>query len=287
MKYLIERTWLNYVREPLNTVARVLENVFLSLFVGMLYFNSGYDQQSVNYRVGYLFFMMNIQAFLSIVNAVLTFSEERAVFEREKVINMYHTSAYFLGKTLLEIPIQLLLSVIFGFIGYFMAGLNSDGGPFFKFVLCLTLIGNATHSIGLALGACFPHPVLVMILCPLVMVPFMLMTGFFVNAGAIPVYMVWLKALSPHRYVFEAMMATEFQDLELHCNDNEYIMAPSVDGGWKFCPIKSGTQILSTFRIDPDVFWENAAITLGLVIGFRFLAYLALRFVAVRRVLRS
>ena len=58
-----QRTWLNYIREPMNTVVRVAENgaaielqvqllaaqlsrcsVFLSMFVGLLYLNAGDTQ---------------------------------------------------------------------------------------------------------------------------------------------------------------------------------------------------------------------------------------------------
>ena len=72
----------------------------------------------------------------------------------------------------------------------------------------MVLIGNATHSVGLLLGALVPHPAIGalrarmlcthaqllmlagMMLCPLVMVPFMLVTGFFINLASIPVYLV-------------------------------------------------------------------------------------------------
>lgn len=61
MKHLTKRTWLHYVREPINTLVRVGENglaagfcafhaelvgtVLLSLFVGLLYRNAGKNQR--------------------------------------------------------------------------------------------------------------------------------------------------------------------------------------------------------------------------------------------------
>lgn len=49
-----------------------------------------------------------------------------------------------------------------------------------------------------------------MMLCPLTMVPFMLMSGFFLNMDSVPSWMTWLSAVSPHRYLFEAIMTNEF-----------------------------------------------------------------------------
>jgi hypothetical protein len=53
-------------------------------------------------------------------------TEERGLFLREKSSKMYSTSAYFLSKIVIEIPLNTILSFIFGIVGYSMVGMNSD-----------------------------------------------------------------------------------------------------------------------------------------------------------------
>ena len=72
----------------MNTVARVIENglfvtlllfahnllvlaVFLSFFVGALYFGMDSTQQGIGLRVAVLFFMVVMAGFLSVMNAVI------------------------------------------------------------------------------------------------------------------------------------------------------------------------------------------------------------------------
>lgn len=128
-----------------------------------------------------MFFMTSIQAFITVVSAVLTFAEERALFLREKQKHLYHTSAYFLGRTAVDIALQTVLALIFGMFAYPMVGMQASGKKFFQFVLCLILVGQATHAYALIVGALIPFQTLALMLSPIVMVPFMMVTGFFVN----------------------------------------------------------------------------------------------------------
>ena len=54
-------------------------------------------------------------------------TEERGLFLRECSNRMYSISAYFLSKNLVELPLHTILSILFGTIGYAMAGLRNDG----------------------------------------------------------------------------------------------------------------------------------------------------------------
>jgi len=49
---------------------------------------------------------------------------ERAVLNKERSSGSYRLSAYFLGKTLSEFPIQCILPTLYVIITYWMAGLN-------------------------------------------------------------------------------------------------------------------------------------------------------------------
>jgi len=128
------------------------------------------------------------------------------------------------------VSFNLRFLVIYGFIGYYMVGLQPDGEAFGRFLLCMLLIGNASHSFGLLLSALFPHPQIGIMLSTLAMVPFMLYTGFFINLSTVPAYLSWLPFILPHRYIFEALCINEFIGTRYTCLPTELLTIPSDQG---------------------------------------------------------
>jgi ABC-type multidrug transport system ATPase subunit/ABC-type multidrug transport system permease subunit len=288
LKYLSHRTFLHVVRQPMNTILRVVVNVFLSIFVGMLFFQTGSTQQSVYARVGFLFFMTSIQAFMTVVAAVLTFTEERALFLREKQKHIYATSAYFLGRTLVDVVLQTVLAIVFGAFAYPMVGLQGNFGKFLGFTFALVMTGQATHSYALILGALVPYRTVALMLSPMVMVPFMMVTGFFAHNKTMPGWLKWLQYLSPQKFMFESMMGVEFNGLKLTCSDAEHITVPLDDGTMEhFCPFQGGADVLKLFALDGSQYAANIFITIALTLGIRLVAYAALRWSAWRHITTS
>lgn len=279
LRHLTKRAITSTWRHPMNTVARIAENLLLGLFVGMLYWSIGRTQVSMNERIGFLFFSICVNSLLSLVTSVVLFSEERPVYLHEKRQKMYRTSVYFIAKTAVELPYQILVPTIFGAIPYYMIGLKASFAVFMQFSLSLILLGQAAESLGLLLGVLVPHPAAALMLCPLVMIPFMLVTGFFLNLESIPSYLVWLKVLSPHKYVFSSLMGTQFTDLSLTCTDDELIVTPGLRGNNEYCPILRGEQVLKVFNISDVTYWENTLYVLLLVVLFRVMAFCAMKWV--------
>ena len=69
---LLKRSYLTYIREPINTLVRGIINLLLSLFIGLLFINTSNNQSSIYSRVGFIFFIICMQALVTIVNSVLT-----------------------------------------------------------------------------------------------------------------------------------------------------------------------------------------------------------------------
>jgi len=67
--------------------------------------------------------------------SVNLFNFERPVFIRERLSNTYSTSAYYFGRTLAVVPIEILTCFLFLAIGYFPCNLNNSAGVFFKSLL--------------------------------------------------------------------------------------------------------------------------------------------------------
>jgi len=93
----------------------------------------------------------------ALFGSLLVFPKEIAVFQRERGAKAYRVSSYFLGKSVADIPFQLLFPLIFGIIAYWMVGLNSTFSHFlfFLFVNMLVVLTAqckyCSYNLGLAL----------------------------------------------------------------------------------------------------------------------------------------
>lgn len=281
---LVRRAWLNSVRQPMNTVVRLVENVGLSAFVGLLYLGAGHTQRSLAARVGTIYFLLCVQALLTNVHPVIIFSEERVLFLREKQRKMYRTSAYFLAKVLIDLPFQLVFPVLFGLIPYFMIGFQPVAFKAVRFSIALLALAQASEALGLILGVLVASPRLSLMLSPLLQIPFMLVTGFFLNLKSIPSYLLLLKFISPHKYTFSALMATEFRGLNLTCDEDESWVAPiSQTEVMEYCPITKGEQVLSVFALgEDDHYWADIGAIMIIAVICKVLALLALKLISTK-----
>lgn len=140
-------------------------------------------------------------SFNAIQNVILIFPDERPVFLREANNNMYSVSAYFWAKIFSEFPSSLLTPTIFGGIIYYLIGFSqAEWYKFPLFLVILFLIYNASSGYALILGTIFSDKQLAVTLTPVLIIPFMLFAGFFVNQDNIPKFLIEFQYLSIFKY---------------------------------------------------------------------------------------
>lgn len=154
---------------------------------------------------------MNV-SFNAIQNVILIFPDERPVFLREVNNNMYGVGPYFWAKVISELPFSILTPCIFGAIVYFACAMNPGADHFLMFLLCLTLIYNASSGYSLIISALFSDKQLAVTLTPVLIIPFMLFAGFFVSTSSIPIFLKEFEYLSIFKYGYQALMLNQFTD---------------------------------------------------------------------------
>jgi len=150
-------------------------------------------------------------AFSGIQNIILIFPDEKPVFLREVNNNMYSVSPYFWAKIFTELPSNLINPCIFGSITYFGIGFTTD--EWYRFPLFLgivTLIYNASTGYSLLISSVISDKQLAVTLTPVLIIPFMLFAGFFVNQASIPVWLIEFQYLSIFKYGYQALFLNEF-----------------------------------------------------------------------------
>lgn len=150
-------------------------------------------------------------AFNGIQNVILIFPDERPVFLREVNNNMYHVGPYFWAKVFSELPHGFLTPVVFGCIVYFAIGYNTVFWWKFPLFLVITiLIYNAATGYALVISSLVSDKQLAVTLTPVLIIPFMLFAGFFVNQENIPVWLIEFQYLSIFKYGYQALYLNEF-----------------------------------------------------------------------------
>lgn len=137
---------------------------------------------------------------------------------REYANGMYGVVAYFMGKTVSEIPNQTFFPVVFGLCTYWVIELNDDSNEkWIIYLLVLICLSYAGVSMGILCGCIFSDIQVAVSAAPLAVIPFMLFGGFLINVDNIPSYFVFMEYLSPFKYSFGALAQNEYHSLDLDC----------------------------------------------------------------------
>ena len=144
-------------------------------------------------------------------NAGLVFPSERPVFLREVNNNMYSVSAYYCSKVVSELPAAIFVPSLQATIIYFAVGFNTE--LWYKFPIFLSialLIYNGFTGFGYVLGAAIAHQQLIAVFTPMIIVPTMLMSGFFVKQDNIPKFPYFIRETAIVKYGYQAFFLNEF-----------------------------------------------------------------------------
>ncbi|XVF07482.1 hypothetical protein REPUB_Repub06bG0143000 [Reevesia pubescens] len=226
---------------------RITQVLSTAIILGLLWWQS--DSKSPKGRqdqAGLLFFIAVFWGFFPVFTAIFTFPQERAMLSKERAADMYRLSAYFLARTTSDLPLDLILPVLFLLVVYFMAGLRLSAGPFFLSMLTVFLCIVAAQGLGLAIGATLMDLKRATTLASVTVMTFMLAGGYFVKK--VPVFISWIGYLSFNYHTYKLLLKVQFQDI-----------MPPVNG----IKIDNGSR-------------EVGALV-AMIFGYRLLAYLSLR----------
>ncbi|KAJ2553898.1 hypothetical protein EV175_002776 [Coemansia sp. RSA 1933] len=261
VQYLVKRAVRNALRDKMVLWLRVAQVIVLGLVIGLVFLNTQKRPASVQTQnfSGALFFSAAAQTIMSILSMANVFAQERVVFLREWRASYYKLPAYYLAKNVVEIPIQILVPIIFSCICYWPLGLQRDGVKFVLFMVCSIAINLFGYSLGMLLATVCESMSSIVAVLPMVLIPLLLFGGLFVNSGNSTVWLRWIQWTTPVKYTFTATMKNQFEG---------YI----VDGQ----PL--GDQYLESLQLGSFSVAVNIIFVLGIGLIFWCLAYVALMY---------
>ncbi|XP_073124429.1 ABC transporter G family member 14-like isoform X2 [Henckelia pumila] len=236
---------------------RTFQVLSVAILGGLLWWHT--PPSHIDDRIAMLSFFSVFWGFYPLYNAVFTFPQERNMLKKERSSGMYRLSSYYLARTVGDLPMELGLPTIFTFIFYWMGGLKPDPATFIFSLLVVLLSVLVSQSLGLAFGAILMDVKQAATLASVTTLVFLIAGGYYVRQ--IPPFMVWLKYLSYSYYFYKLLLGIQY-------NENDYYECAN-----RYCRVADYPAIKS---VGLSHLWTDISIMVLMLVGYRFIAYLAL-----------
>lgn len=263
---LLRRSMLNMWRQPPLVIGRLMQVLGLGI-VGALFFSPlKHDYYSIQSRLGFLQQVSPLY-FCGMLQNVAAYPFEQAVFYREHDDRAYDVEAFLLQYTILEIPFEIVSSLLFAILADFAVGLPRTAQVFFIIAYNSFCLVSCGESLGILFNTLFSH------------------TGFAINVTSvflslaqimggtmsinIPAFLQAFNYLSPVKYSIASLAVQTLKGQKFTCLESQKLSNGR-------CPQETGEEVLKLYRLDQNL--RNNLIALGiLTIGYRLLAYVVLK----------
>jgi ABC-2 type transporter len=218
IKLLFRRELIHMYRFPLPLYGRFGFTAILSSLIGMIFWKVGEASPADSFNLTSQFGALMILLMLALLGtaqpALLFFPEERPIFLREYSTDHYSVLSYFVSRLFIEAMntgIQIVIMVV---LIYYMVSFQGSILIYLSTTYALAMSGTAMAvMLGVISGgnAKFAQQLL-----PLLFIPQLLFSGFFVSPALIPKILQWAQYICVLTYAVRMLVVTEFYN----CSDN-------------------------------------------------------------------
>ncbi|KAE8884663.1 ABC transporter G family member 34 [Phytophthora fragariae] len=201
---LLNRQKLIWLRDPPLLWGKLIEALVIGLVMGMIYFDV-----SSTYYLRMIFFSIALFQRQAWQQITISF-QLRKVFYKQRPRNFFRTTSYAIAESVVQIPVNVVVSFVLGTFFYFMSGLTRSFEKYIVFYLVLLCFQHAISAYMTMLSALSPSITVGQALASISVSFFLLFSGNIILADLIPNYWIWMYWFSPISWALRANMLSEF-----------------------------------------------------------------------------
>lgn len=214
LKYLVNREFIGQQRDFPPIIFNVLQRFLVFTMLSFIYFQI--ETYPILYglrmRLGLLIFITVNQANLILAMMVPSMGYIRPIIVRERMAFTYRLSAIYLAKIVSELPLNILTTIGYGFIIYYVTGLRSGFNHFLIFISVLLLEVYAVMGLGFFVSCSAKTRKVRDILSILVFLTIFMFGGNQIQNRLETSWIIrWFQFLSPIFYAYLALVRNELE----------------------------------------------------------------------------
>ncbi|KAM3524930.1 hypothetical protein MY4038_007512 [Beauveria bassiana] len=274
---LLQRSWIKSYRDVIAYGIRIAMYLGLALLMGTVFLRLKTEQQYIQPYINALFFGGAFMSFMAVAY-VPAFLEDLSTFKQERANGLVGPLGFLVANFLIGLPFLFLIALLFSAVEYWLSNFRPSASAFFTWVLWLFLDLGAAESLVVLVSCIFDIFVVALAVTAFANGLWMCVDGFLVPMNILNVFWKYVfHYIDYQAYVFQGMMVNEFKDREYRCAETspgqyqcQYPSDLNAQGKIR------GTDVLRQFSIETGLEGTWIGIMIGIIAGYRVLAYLVL-----------
>lgn len=263
---LVHRAFINFRRQPDLLAARIMQVTGLAIILTLFFAPLKNDYYSVQTRLG---FIQEFGAFyfVGMLQNVAVYPNEKDVFYRENDDGTYGVEAFIAQYITLEVPFEIITSLLFAILVDLAGGLPRNVTMFFVcFFNCFCIV-SCGESLGIMFNTLFPHTGFAINITSIFLSVAQFMSG--VQSISVPEFLQAWNHLSPLYYAMRNLGPYSLNGIMFTCD-----AAQRLPNGR--CTIETGVQALDLYKLNTNPGMNLMALGITTVV-YRILAYALLK----------
>ncbi len=274
---LLQRSWIKSYRDVIAYGIRIAMYLGLAILMGTVFLRFKTEQQYIQPYINAIFFGGAFMSFMAVAY-VPAFLEDLSTFKQERANGLVGPLGFMVANFLIGLPFLFLIALLFSVVEYWLSNFRPSGSAFFTWVLWLFLDLVAAESLVVLVSSIFDIFVVALAVTAFANGLWMCVDGFLVPMNILNVFWKYVfHYIDYQAYVFQGMMVNEFKDREYRCAETssgqyqcQYPSDLNAEGKIR------GTDVLRQFSIETGLEGTWIGIMIGIIAGYRLLAYLVL-----------
>ncbi|KAJ5434524.1 ABC-2 type transporter [Penicillium cf. griseofulvum] len=273
---VLHRSVVNFWRQPPLVMARSMQIPGIAIIMALFFAPLKNDYAAVQSRMGFIQEFAALY-FVGMLQNIAIYPGERDVFYREEADNCYTASTFILSYTAIEVPFEIISSLIFGALAAFADNLQRTVTMFLISAFNCFCIISCGESVGIMFCTLFSHVGFAVNVTSILLSISTILGGVMsLNVNNV---LQALNHLSPIKYAIANLAPYSMHGQVFHCSDAQRLANGS-------CPVDSGEQVLELYNLDKNGPMNVMALGVCTVI-YRLVAYAFIKVIRSHRLMEQ